>query len=104
MPKGKATKRKADEVDRSTSGTPEYTENQAKRTKVAEDTPSTPDLLAPTSRSGRQIKPKKFVDDDLIPSKAVKTFLQLTCFIPNIKLNMLLKSIEAISYHCLKST
>jgi len=70
VPKGKATKRKADEVDRSTSGTPEYTENQAKRTKVAEDAPSTPDLLAPTSRSGRQIKPKKFVDDDLIPSKA----------------------------------
>ena len=74
VPKGKATKRKADEVDRSTSGTPEYTDNQAKRTKVAEDAPSTPDLSAPTSRSGRQIKPKKFVDDDLIPSKAVNTF------------------------------
>merc|ERR1712154_565902 len=54
-----------DEVDRSTSGSVECTDNQAKRTKVVE-----PDLLASTSRSDRQIDPKQFVDHDLIPSKA----------------------------------
>jgi len=62
--KGKGTKRKADEIDTSISGTPEQLDPQPKKAK-SENVESTPDLPAPTSRSGRLIKPKKFVDDDL---------------------------------------
>jgi len=65
--KGKATKRKADEIDTSIAETDEKTDNQPKKAKT-EITPST-DQTAPTSRSGRLIKPKKFVDDDLNSSK-----------------------------------
>lgn len=65
--KGKATKRKADEIDTSITETDEKTDNQPKKAKI-EITPST-DQTAPTSRSGRLIKPKKFVDDDLNSSK-----------------------------------
>ena len=67
--KGKATKRKADEIDTSIAETDEKTDNQPKKAKT-EITPST-DSTAPTSRSGRLIKPKKFVDDDLNSSKTV---------------------------------
>ena len=67
--KGKATKRKADEIDTSITETDEKTDNQPKKAKT-EITPLT-DSTAPTSRSGRLIKPKKFVDDDLNSSKTV---------------------------------
>ena len=67
--KGKATKRKADEINTSITETDEKTDNQPKKAKT-EITPST-DSTAPTSRSGRLIKPKKFVDDDLNSSKTV---------------------------------
>jgi len=55
--KGKATKRKADEIDTSITESDEKTDNQPKKAKT-EITPST-DQTAPTSRSGRLIKPKK---------------------------------------------
>ena len=78
--KGKATKRKADEIDTSITETDEKTDNQPKKAKT-EITPST-DQTAPTSRSGRLIKPKKFVDDDLNSSKTVscKQWLLLKLF------------------------
>lgn len=68
IPKGKGTKRKADEVNTPTPGTPEQVDPQPKKAKI-DDNASTPDLPAATSRSGRSIKPKKFADDDLTPSK-----------------------------------
>ena len=68
--KGKGTKRKANELDTSISATPEQVDSQPKKPKI-DNIASTPDSPAPTSRSGRLIKPKKFVDDDLTPSKMV---------------------------------
>jgi len=65
--KGKATKRKADELDNSILDSEEKAENQPKKSKT--EVTSTTDPTAPTSRSGRLIKPKKFVDDDLNSSK-----------------------------------
>ena len=81
IPKGKGTKRKADEVNTPTPGTPEQVDPQPKKAKI-DDNASTPDLPAATSRSGRSIKPKKFADDDLTPSKLVS--IKVYCF-PCIK-------------------
>ena len=60
-------------MDSSVTGTPEQLDPQPKKAK-SENIESTSDLPAPTSRSGRLIKPKKFVDDELTPSKLVNIF------------------------------
>jgi len=65
--KGKATKRKADELDTSITDSEEKGDNQPKKAKT--EVSSSTDSIAPTSRSGRLIKPKKFVDEDLNSSK-----------------------------------
>jgi len=65
--KGKATKRKADELDASITDNEEKGDNQPKKAKT--EVSSSTDSTAPTSRSGRLIKPKKFVDEDLNSSK-----------------------------------
>ena len=67
--KSKPIKRKADELDTPTSGSPDQVAPQPKKVKT-DNAALTPDISAPTSRSGRVIKPKKFVDD-LTPSKTV---------------------------------
>ena len=75
--KGKATKRKADELDASITDSEEKGDNQPKKAKT--EVSSSTDSIAPTSRSGRLIKPKKFVDEDLNSSKTVlyaKIFLK----------------------------
>ena len=74
VPKGRAPKRKADELDTTPSGTPEQAASQPKKVKgdTSTATPSQ-DIPTPTSRSGRVIKPKKF-GDDLTPSKTVSIF------------------------------
>ena len=86
--KGKASKRKADELDTSTTDTLEELDPQAKKAKT-DDVASTPDLPAPTSRSGRLIKPKKFVDDDLTPSKTVTNIHCLSVNTPGQGIYML---------------
>jgi len=65
--KGKATKRKAEELDTSITDSEEKGDNQPKKAKT--EVSSSTDSIAPTSRSGRLIKPKKFVDEDLNSSK-----------------------------------
>ena len=74
VPKGRAPKRKADELDTTPSGTPEQAAPQPKKVK-GDKSAATPsqDIPTPTSRSGRVIKPKKF-GDDLTPSTAVSNF------------------------------
>merc|ERR1712156_795873 len=68
--KGKATKRKADELDTSITDSEEKGDNQPKKAKT--EVSSSTDSIAPASRSGRLIKPKKFVDEDLNSSKTVQ--------------------------------
>ena len=69
--KGKSAKRKAEELDTATSGTPEQIAPQSKKVKL--DNLAATDNSAPTSRSGRLIKQKKFADD-FPPSKTVNIF------------------------------
>jgi len=72
--KGKATKRKADELDTSITDSEEKGDNQPKKAKT--EVSSSTDSIAPTSRSGRLIKPKKFVDEDLNSSKTEESAIK----------------------------
>jgi len=72
--KGKATKRKADELDTSITDSEEKGDNQPKKAKT--EVSSSTDSIAPTSRSGRLIKPKKFVDEDLNSSKTEESVIK----------------------------
>ena len=79
--KGKATKRKADELDTSITDSEEKGDNQPKKAKT--EVSSSTDSIAPTSRSGRLIKPKKFVDEDLNSSKTVQ-YAKISQFFPHL--------------------